>query len=159
MHDGCCGLTATQIFTVPVCILEKVADPSFSIFQHREKFPWLNFWGLDVKNTVLWFIDRQSWETEAHHLTLWPVNASKESGGIWTQMSHILCLPLFLSEEMDSTSPQCNYSRKSIYFFEECGQSVWLKHSAQSIPLTQDPFFTVRWDNSQTASELTNVTA
>lgn len=31
--------------------------------------------------------------------------------------------------------------------------------TAQSIPLTQDPFFTVRWDNSQTASELTNVTA
>lgn len=31
--------------------------------------------------------------------------------------------------------------------------------TAQSIPLTQDPFFTVWWDNSQTASELTNVTA
>ena len=49
---------------------------------------------------------------------------------------------------------------KCIYSFEERVRSVWLKHSlSHPFPLAQDPFSMVKWDNSQTLSELTNATA
>lgn len=99
--------------------------------------------------------------SQTPHLTLWPINA-KNTASRDCAADEPYPLPFCRVSQrkwifhIPSMQPQL---KMHLFLWRVWTICVTKALTAQSIPLTQDLFFTMRWDNSQTASELTNVTA
>lgn len=164
VHENwrCCKWAATQYNNV---LWKKISDlvppPPF---QYCETFNWIVL-SLDLKNEWMMYecaMMPSGFSRGRRKLIIWPfdmLTQSTVSRDLDTDEPYPLPFAISLRGNGFYIPWMQLHSKMHLFLWRVRTICVTKALTAQSIPLTQDPFFTVRWDNSQTASELTNVTA
>lgn len=150
---------------IKACVHLVSNSAALTISHHREhSVDWV-FGGLDFKNIANYVStcnDCPRLSSGRHKLIIWPVDLLTQSmvpRDLDTDEPYPL--PFAVSLRGDGFHIPSMQLRWKMHVFLWRVQTICVTKAltAQSILLTKDPFFTARWDNSQTAPELTNVTA